>query len=563
MKTNNGNMLYRLGAMFIVMFATMSLMVGGVQALGSSISGQNLASLLPGQNVNMNFTIVDFSDLDTAAGTSFDVKVVRVVCVTSNCNPADISVVLGANTVSAANPTVPLTISMSANPSSANMSAYTIELSAGPSGSLQQNTNSTKSFRLTLPSVSGYKFEDKNGNGLWDAGEPGLSGWTVQLQLKNGTVVNTVTTQADGSYKFTGVYPGNYTVAEVLQSGWKQTAFVGVFQVRTYDITGKNIGNFKLGTISGMKFNDMNGNGVKDAGDNGLSGWTINLTGTDTITGTPVNLSTVTGTNGDFSFTGLGNGAYTLSEVQQNGWVNTLAPASVNIASGTISTGNNFGNFKLGSISGMKFNDMNGNGVKDAGDNGLSGWTINLTGTDTITGTHVNLSTVTGTNGDFSFTGLGNGAYMLSEVQQNGWVNTLAPASVNIASGTISTGNNFGNQKVGCPVSVSAGTIAVCKYFDANRNGIRDSGEQPMAGITFDLLGPVGGSSIRLSAITNSAGVALFEGLVPGRYMISERMSSIPQNMKITQGAGGYIVPGGTVVWFGNACSPSNPNCWK
>jgi len=26
----------------------------------------------------------------------------------------------------------------------------------------------------------------------------------------------------------------------------------------------------------------------------------------------------------------------------------------------------------------MKFNDVNGNGVKDAGDNGLQGWTIFL-----------------------------------------------------------------------------------------------------------------------------------------------------------------------------------------
>jgi len=34
-----------------------------------------------------------------------------------------------------------------------------------------------------------------------------------------------------------------------------------------------------------------------------------------------------------------------------------------------------------GSISGLKFSDVNGNGVQDTGDNGLSGVTINLTGT--------------------------------------------------------------------------------------------------------------------------------------------------------------------------------------
>jgi len=36
----------------------------------------------------------------------------------------------------------------------------------------------------------------------------------------------------------------------------------------------------------------------------------------------------------------------------------------------------------LGSISGQKFNDLNGNGVKDAGELGLSGWTIVLTKPD-------------------------------------------------------------------------------------------------------------------------------------------------------------------------------------
>ena len=353
---NNGNILYRLGAMFIVVFATMSLTVGGVQALGSSISGPNPAMLRPGQSINMNFAVVDFSVPDIAVGTNFPVKVVRVWCVTSSCNSADVTVTLGANTVNAANPTVPLTISMSANPTSTNMSAYTIELSAGPSGSLQQSANATKSFELILPSVSGFKFGDKNGNGIWDTGEVGLSGWTIQL-LKSGTVIKTTITAADGNYKFTGVYPGNYTVAEVLQTGWKQTAFVGIFQVKADDIAGMNIGN----------------------------------------------------------------------------------------------------------------------------------------------------------------------------------------------------------QGIGCPESVSADTIAVCKYFDANRNSVRDSGEPPMAGVVFDLLGI--GNPIRMSATTNGAGVALFGGLAPGQYLISERISSVPLYMKITQGAGGYNVHGGTVVWFGNACSPSHPNC--
>ena len=51
-----------------------------------------------------------------------------------------------------------------------------------------------------------------------------------------------------------------------------------------------------------MKFDDLDADGVKDAGEPGLSGWTITLTGTDGF-GTAVDLSTTTDANGAYSFT--------------------------------------------------------------------------------------------------------------------------------------------------------------------------------------------------------------------------------------------------------------------
>ena len=39
-------------------------------------------------------------------------------------------------------------------------------------------------------------------------------------------------------------------------------------------------------------------------------------------------------------------------------------------------SGNNFGNWRYGTKSGMKFEDLNGNGVKDAGEPGIADWTI-------------------------------------------------------------------------------------------------------------------------------------------------------------------------------------------
>ena len=55
-------------------------------------------------------------------------------------------------------------------------------------------------------SISGQKFNDLNKNGIQDAGDPGLAGWTIQLDLgANGTVDATTVTGAGGTYTFTGL----------------------------------------------------------------------------------------------------------------------------------------------------------------------------------------------------------------------------------------------------------------------------------------------------------------------------------------------------------------------
>ena len=70
------------------------------------------------------------------------------------------------------------------------------------------------------------------------------------------------------------------------------------------------------------------------------------------------------------------------SEVLQAGWTQSF-PASRATATGTscsprgqVDTGNDFGNYQNATKSGMKFHDLNADGVKDAGEPGLAGWTI-------------------------------------------------------------------------------------------------------------------------------------------------------------------------------------------
>jgi uncharacterized repeat protein (TIGR01451 family) len=66
-------------------------------------------------------------------------------------------------------------------------------------------TDSDDAVVTVTYSIAGMKFNDLNGNGSWDAGEPGLSGWTINLA---GPVSGTTTTAADGSYTFTNLGAG-------------------------------------------------------------------------------------------------------------------------------------------------------------------------------------------------------------------------------------------------------------------------------------------------------------------------------------------------------------------
>jgi hypothetical protein len=75
-----------------------------------------------------------------------------------------------------------------------------------------------------------------------------------------------------------------------------------------------------LGFICGTKFHDLNGNGVRDRGEPGLEGWTIELV--DPATNTVLQ-TVVTGPDGRYCFLGLQLGDYIVREVLQPGWVAT------------------------------------------------------------------------------------------------------------------------------------------------------------------------------------------------------------------------------------------------
>jgi YD repeat-containing protein len=101
-------------------------------------------------------------------------------------------------------------------------------------------------------------------------------------------------------------------------------------------------------SISGQVFNDRNGNGSQDTGETGLPYWTVflDLHGTGKISADDPTV--LTDTSGNYSFTGLTPGTYTVVVVPQAGHVQTTptAPASYTVTvatDGTAITGKDFG----------------------------------------------------------------------------------------------------------------------------------------------------------------------------------------------------------------------------
>ena len=110
-------------------------------------------------------------------------------------------------------------------------------------------------------SICGVKYNDLNGNGVWDTGEPGLPNWTINL---TGASTLSVTTDGHGNYCFTDLPAGTYTVSEAIQTGWQQTAPPSP---GTYTITlasGQNIVNRNFGNTCNKAWTAL-GSGMNQA----------------------------------------------------------------------------------------------------------------------------------------------------------------------------------------------------------------------------------------------------------------------------------------------------------
>ena len=326
---------------------------------------------------------------------------------------------------------------------------------------------------------------------------------------------------------------------------------------------------------SGYTYVDADNDGVRDSGEAPIGGVTITLTGNKN-NGTPVTLTAVTGPDGFYQFANLEPsdlGGYTLTETQpSSGYID--GRDSVGTAGGTISgpnptrdvlsaivvtsstnsQRNNFGELRAASLSGSVYIDVTNDGDRQVGELGLSGVTINLTGTDDL-GNTVTASTTTGADGSYSFSGLRPGTYTIIEPTQpagyldgaeragsSGGVTTTNDriSAIVLTSGTASANNLFGEKPTTpMPYTSISGTVRL----DPNANGTRETGENgTLAGVTITLRDSL--NAVVATTTTDVNGNYSFAGIPVGDYTLAQAQpngygSSSPNTLSITAPVGG------------------------
>jgi uncharacterized repeat protein (TIGR01451 family) len=453
--------------------------------------------------------------------------------------------------------------------------------------------------------LSGRVYEDLNGSGQIDSGEPGIGGVTLRLtgtDSLGNAVSMTTTTAANGDWGFT-VPAGTYSVAEdqpaAYQPGITKAGTVagpgstpgtvppgtsngpngsnanninGIVLGVGGSSTSNNFGEVRASSLAGRVYQDADYNNAASAGDPGIANVTVTLTGTDMF-GNPVNLTTTSASGtGNYAFNNLTPGTYTLTETQPaafadgsdaagtaGGTAGNDVVSAIALKSNVNGTGYDFGEL-LTRIPVRVFVDANNDGIPQAGDSGIPNVELRLTGTDAAGNPVSILAVPTGAAGGYEFRNVppsAPGGYTITETQPANY----APGKAN-ANGHPGVAQGGGNSITGVTVAgtnvpltqgeyyfgeLLPGGISGRVYYDRNGNGAQGAPatEPGLAGVAITLTGTdVNGQPVTRNTTTDGNGDYSFPNLAPGSYTVTETRP---------QGYEPGITKAGTVSGVGSA----------
>lgn len=203
------------------------------------------------------------------------------------------------------------------------------------------------------------------------------------------------------------------------------------------------------GLVTGAVYNDRNRNGVLGAGEEGLVNQVVyadyNANGA-LDSGEP---RTVTADNGTYQL-GVNPGTWQIRAIPQTNWqISSAAFVNVTVGVGQVASGINFGEFLPNqAVTGFKWNDLNGNGLREANEPGMANvWIfVDLDGDQRIDLGEP--SAKTAADGSYNLSPPTTGTYAIREVLEPGFVQTYPVGGAHIITfnGTQVRGLDFGNQ---------------------------------------------------------------------------------------------------------------------
>ncbi len=384
-----------------------------------------------------------------------------------------------------------------------------------------------------------FKFNDKNLDGLYNGVDTPVSNVLFQTQFPApfGDTVFFGLTSPAGSITYPHLGTGVYTVTETTPAGTIATTPVKQIVAVTKDVTTTvQFGNATPpGGLEAFKFEDRDGDGVQDVGEPPLGGVTIHAEST----GCGQSMNGVTAADGYVRWPNRCVGSWTVSETPPPGFSPTAAISQTVAVSSQMTTTVRFGNRGIGGLLLRKFEDRDGDGVRDPGDPPWPG--VLMTWNSEFGG---NGACGTDALGECAVPNLPAGAYTVTE--------TLPPSSQAIGGAQrypavtagMTTTVEFANRRLG--------SLQVHIFFDIDGNGVQDAGEPNEAGRGSGYVNQFGEMD---SGFTGGDGNTTWPNRGVGNYTVS--MVSLPAgcwhtrpqvvNTSVTQGAT-------TVVLFGLRC---------